>query len=362
MKSTNNTVNRSEAADINYKPVFSGEVYATPVVFNPTAAQLREMKNIPAEYDIDEPEYVRTIQDNEYRMIELHCKFNPNKVLKLKNRQYPDEVFVKYKLQISDRPVVGSSSGKTQIIDEHNQSGWIELKGKKSIEKQVLEVQENKSERSYSDGDPIRRMDASTCRIACQGEVALYDLVFKMSTLDKHRINAEDDTKSTRLTEFKLGENPTETFKNLVNGELTALNMLLASNDQDFEGKEFFVKDGENNKIGLMLGATVSQDNDKIYQDVLAPFTVFPVTYEAVFRPTDRVNDYTTTMFNDTLLGKSRLNKQAVDVLTHEQYPWKAFWNNSFKFQEVTLDSVNKNEDAAEDAEDNSNFTDDLPF
>ena len=356
MKSTNRTKKFSERTQLNFKATFTGGVFATPIIFNPNADDLRRIKNIPEEYDVKEPDYSRVIQDKEYRTVSLLLKFDPNEAMKLKTPKYGGDTFVKYDIYVSDRPVIGGKSGKTQVIDCHNQNGWLKLSGKKSIKDQLTAAQADDS--PYHPGDPMRKMDPETVRIARQGEVALYDLVFKMSTLDKHRINNDEPEKSTRLDDFRLGENPTKVIENIFNGDYTALNMLMADNPQDFEGKEFFVKDGKNNELGIFLGVRPNQDGDKIYQDVLAPFTVFPVGIEATFRPTDRNYDYTDTKFNGVKLTKTKLNKKAVEYLTHEEYPWKSFWNNSFDFQEVTVDDLPQNQTETESVV----IDDDVPF
>jgi hypothetical protein len=358
MKSTSKTKNQSEKPQLNFRAMFTGEVLATPVKFNPTADDLRKIKNIKDDFDVKEPEYRKTIQGNEYQTVSLLLKFNPNKVLKLKNQAYPNEMFTEYKIYVSNRPNVAGKSGKTQIIDQHNQSAWIKLEGKDSLEKQVMKAQEVDS--PYSPGDPLRKINPKTARVAMQGEVALYDLVFKMSTLDKHKINEDDATKSTFLEDFVLGENPKEVMENIFNGECTSLNMLV-DKESDFPGKEFFFnKDGENNPIGVMLGVRPNDSGDKIYQEVYAPFTVFPVAQETTFRPMDKEYDYSDIKFNGVKLDKGHLNKKAVEAMTDANYPWKAFWNNSFKFQEVTVDDLPKQGNDIQPPV--SQPTDDLPF
>lgn len=358
MKSTNKTKNAAVTSQINFKALFTGEVYATPVAFNPTAADLRRLKSIPEEWDINEPEYTRVIKDNDYGIVSLLLKFNPNDALKLKAKQYSDDVFVEYKIFVSNRPVVGNASGKTQLIDCHNQHGWVKLDGEGTLAQQVKAAQAEDS--PYHPGDPMRKLNPDTCRTAKQGEVALYDLVFKMSTLDRHRINEDEPAKSTRLDEFKLGENPEKTFENIVNGDCTALNMLLASSTADFDARDYFVKEGVNNKVGIFLGVRPNQSNDKIYQDVLAPFTVAAVGFEAMFRPTDREWDYTAITHDGVALGKSKLSRDAVKHLTDEKYAWPAYWNSSFKFQEITIDDLPSGEVETEIVDAPKN--DDLPF
>ena len=360
MKSTKKTQERSQRTEINFKAVFTGCTYTTPVMFNPTADDLRRIKNINPEWDINEPEYTRVIKEEDYRIISLMCKFNPNKTLKLKKSEYANDVFVDYKIYISDRTVVGAKSGKTQIIDQHNQNGWILLEGDAPLAEQVRKAQLEDS--PYKNGDPIRRMNPDTARPAKQGEVALYDLVFRMSTLDRHYINEDAPEKSTRLDEFKLGENPEEVWSNLVNGDYTSLNMLMADNEQDFEGKNFFVTDGVNNRLGLMLGARPNSDKDKLWQSVLSPFTVNPVGFEATYRSTDREWDYSDTIYEGVKLTKSKLSKKAVEYMTHEDYPWKDFWNHSLEFQEVTVEDLPENNSSADQDVSTDDNGDDLPF
>ena len=42
--------------------------------------------------------------------------------------------------------------------------------------------------------------------------------------------------------------------------------------------------------------------------------------------------------------------KKAVEYLTHDEYPWKSFWNNSFDFKEVTVDDLPQNQTETESA------------
>ena len=41
MKSTNRTKKFSERTQLNFKATFTGSVFATPLIFNPTAADVR---------------------------------------------------------------------------------------------------------------------------------------------------------------------------------------------------------------------------------------------------------------------------------------------------------------------------------
>ena len=346
MKSTNKTEQRSQQSEINYKAIFSGAALVTPVCFNPTAEQLRAIKNIKAEYEVTEPDYHATMKDGEvYSVVSLLCKFNPNEILKLKKNEYANEVFVNYKVFLKNEDRVGAASGKTQVIDEHNQSAWIKLSGKTSLSKQIEKVQAEQDYNQYKDKDSIYKINAKTARIAKVGEVALYDLIFAMSTLDEHRINAENPAKSTTLDEFKIGEDPSKTFENICEGDVSALDMFLVTNSDEFDGSDFFYKNGVQNKLGVVLGAR--EKDGKLYQDILTPSPKAP--NKCTFRPSDMMRQYT--------FGESRVAKETVENMTNADYPWASHWGGNLDFK-VQLAPVAEAAVKTEVKE----SSDDLPF
>ena len=81
MKSTNRTKKFSERTQLNFKATFTGGVFATPIIFNPNAADIRRIKNIPEEYKVTEPDYSRVIQDKEYRTVKNNTFFFAQKEL-----------------------------------------------------------------------------------------------------------------------------------------------------------------------------------------------------------------------------------------------------------------------------------------
>ena len=50
MKSTNKTANSAQQSNINFKALFTGETYVTPVMFNPSAEDLRKIKNVREDF------------------------------------------------------------------------------------------------------------------------------------------------------------------------------------------------------------------------------------------------------------------------------------------------------------------------
>lgn len=352
MKSTNKTQKRSEASKIEWKAVFAGETQVTPVLFNPTADQVRTIKNLPEDMEISENTYKRDIKDDEFSVVSLLCKYNPNELLELEEDKYPKEMFVNYDILCKAEFVKGSKSGKYQIIDEHNQSAWVAIKGKQSVKKAVEDAV---ASGDLNDYDPLHKIDADTARKAMVGEVALYQLIFNMSTLDPHVPD-----KDMNLDEFKLGEDPTETFKNICDGDVSMLNALMAFNTESkSENREFFMVKGEQNKLGVFLGVNVNKNNpDKMYQSVMTAPTHVNVTYTSTFRPTDAKRERSD--FDD--LGKTRMPKEALKVLMDEEYPWQAEWGNTLHFKEIKSSDIKANNTSIDSDSDDDDDDDDLPF
>ena len=345
MKSTNKTTQRQANASVDFKAIFSGAALVTPICFNPTAEQLRTLKNIPADREVNEQEYKANLKDGEvYSVVNLLCKFNPNEILKTKG-EFSDNVYVNYKILCQNKERVGGASGKTQVIDEHNQSAWVKLAGKTTLCKQIEKIQEDQDFAAYKEKDSVFKINAKTARIAKVGEVALYQLVFDMSVLDEHRPNKENPDKGTTLETFALSENPTKTFENICEGDVSSLNMLLASSKDEFDAAEFFHKDGVQNKIGVVLG--MREKDGKTYQDILCPSPKAPA--RCTWRPSDMMRPYP--------FGEYRVAKETVENITNADYPWSSHWggNLDFKVQEMPkVEAVVKNKVVAKN--------DDLPF
>lgn len=344
MKSTKKTQARAAKAQVNYKARFSGETITTPVLFNPTAEEIRKIKELPEGMDIREPSYKKTIKGDEYSLISLLLQYNPNKLLKLKDKPYSDKMFVNYVVHCSPEFVQGAKSGKWQVIDQSNEHAWVTIEDDQSVEDAVITAVKSGT---YNDYDKIHKVDAQTARKACVGEVALYSLVFNMSTLDPNVPN-----KDMELTGFKFGDDPTETFKNFCEGDLTPLNNLMVLNDAVVDEKEFFITNGKQNSLGVFLGVRGNDDNTVMYQDIMYPLTFMNVFTPSTFRPTSYNREV--SGFED--LGKTRLDRDAVKWLKAEKYAWSSEWGGSLNFKEMSLTDLRTAEDNDDDGDD------DLPF
>jgi len=157
MKSTKKTQQRAEKSNINFRAKFAGETLVTPVMFNPSGDDIKKIKSLPEDMTITDPTYKRTLKmyedgekvEKEYSVLSLLCSFNPNAILK--SKAYPQSMFVNYdilvspeqvkgrdKLDDNKNPIVGTA--KYQVIDDHNQSGWVLIKKKQSVKDAVQEA------------------------------------------------------------------------------------------------------------------------------------------------------------------------------------------------------------------------------
>lgn len=363
MKSTSNTINRANKANVT-KGKFTGEVLLTPICFNPTSEELRKIKNVPEEFDVKTPDYssVVTIQDVDYKKLYLLCSFNPNEILE--TDKYQDVVYVYYELFLSDQEII-SKNNSSLVIDEHNQNSWVKRDGKKGAKTLVKAAQAEGS--GYKEKHPIHKIDANTARFAKIGEIELQQLIFDLSTLDRHNPTSKNPSE---LIEFKLGENPSETFSHICEGEVSSINKFMGKfNSKPFPGREYFINEkGENNKIGGMLILDINSNDPSIqYQKVLGSSPFYWLTDTHTFRPTDRVNKYEAQG-----LEESRLKKKTIERLIDEDYAIKSYWGDSLLF--TVFDSKKAKEenenvssemysiDSIDEGMDGQTFESDMPF
>jgi len=235
-----------EGGGINYKAAFTGIVDATPLAFNPTKQQIIEIKDIPPARQAKErePKYLGVYKDfkdkSPQTKLELLMKIHPNELLCDKDedgnvikKEYVDDKYISLDFAISDKDEI-SKSGKHRFINQSLQSTWADN----------LDVIKSNTKMDW--------FDTETARPAKIGEVLLYNLLYAMFKLS--------GTKENPITGFKLGEDPTETFCDIVNGDMTPLNDLLDPESKSF--KFFSHEDGRSRKIAIMLGVRESEATD----------------------------------------------------------------------------------------------------
>lgn len=289
---------------INFRAVFTGIVDATPLIFNPTKQQLIEIKDVsPAgQQYVYEPKYANAYErDGVQSRLDLLFKIKPNELLvepdedgKRKN-EYVDDYFFTLSLTISAEDELSKGgtnadgspkSKKYRFINENLQSTWAEsldvIKGNPAMDWFITD----------------------TARIAKRGEVQLYNLLVSLFKMV--------GTKDNPITGFKLGDNPTETFIDIVNGDVSALNDILDPNSKVFT---HFSHDKDNiRKIALMLGVRQSDKTDAEGK---------PYFNQTVFS-----NDYVSNPFAKE--GRM-LPKDTLAAINSDTF--KADTQGSFKFQ-----------------------------
>jgi hypothetical protein len=236
---------------IDFKAVFTGIVDATPVMFNPTKQQLIQIKDVPQERQqyVFETKYVDAYERDGKKQsrLDLLMKINPNDLLAEKDeegnvikKKYVDDYYFNVSITISDEDELSKGGeGKTQkyrFINESLQSTWAEN----------LDVIKSNPKMDWFKTD--------TARIAKRGEVMLYNLLYAMYKFA--------GTKENPITGFKLGDDPTETFCDIVRGDVSALNDLIDPDSGAF--KYFAHEDNTVRKVAVMLGVRESEklDND----------------------------------------------------------------------------------------------------
>lgn len=323
---------------INYSAVFSGEVLVDIVAVNPdreTYIKLKGLENIADQ--IDEPQYtnIELGDGNEYTKLEFWGVFRPNEVLKTEGK-YPETIAIPYPIFIRDDYVFNKAKDKIQVIDTHNQSAWIPYEEGKSV-KELIESVKEQNESIY-----IQRLDADNARHAKVGEVLMYDFLFNITSLRRHDPDNENENRRFELDGFAFGEDPSDTFSNIVNGDFGTVREFL-----DIEYTRW--PEGSKVLVGLFLGARESSDGEKLYQEVLShPMTV------CTFKEKTGVR----TQTNNGIKMTTRLSNEAYERLTNQEYGWRHHFAHSAKLQEFTADMIKEEKSDLIPGEVN----DDLPF
>jgi hypothetical protein len=232
---------------IDYKAVFTGVVDATPLCFNPTKEDLIRVKEIPEDRQdkVRDPNpYVASYTDNngvEHTRLELLCRINPNEILNEKNEagelveRYTNEHYFSVSFLIADL-AEQSSKGNYRFINESLQHTWAPS---------LDAIKENPK---------MDWFDTGTARKAKVGEVQLYELLYAWYK--------KAGSKDAPIKGFKLGEDASDTFAEIVSGDVSMLNDMLDSSSESFQ--YFSHDDGSVRKIAMLLGvqSTERVDND----------------------------------------------------------------------------------------------------
>lgn len=375
---------QGQQAEQKIRKVFGGQAKVTPVRFNATADEIREIKNLPDSVTIGEPDYTRDIDGVAMSELSLMLKIDPTK------QDRPSDAaisYVDYKFVISKDYVVGkvkedTGYAKTQILDNHAQNGWLAIPEGADVNK-VLHKLYNSPEVQLMEDDapvlnragepkmvkicPTTKIPYSTydsvlkmgkvkladmnVRKAKYGEVALYDLLFNMSNAKRYKQG------QVEAHQFILGDNPHESFDKIVDGDVVILNQLIKSSTNP-GNSAFLDNKKEQRDIMVLLGGKIGSDGTKIYQSVYTPNTHKKVTVNCTARsyasPYARIIPGTST----TVMWS--LDRELLKQVKNPEYPWNCVTPDNLEFGEVKITPV---ETIVNTVDSNtSSEEDDLPF
>lgn len=236
-----------ESSGIDYKAVFTGVVDALPLRFNPTKSEIIEIKGIPDDKSdkIQEPSYVNVVTRNDGKKeskLQLLMSIHPNELLcktidddgnVFIEKKYNDDHYFTVDIFMSKEFEV-SQAGNFRFINESLQSTWA---------KSLDDIKANKK---------MDWFDVSSARQAKKGEVQLYNLLYAWYN--------KSGSKDSPIKGFKLGEDPSETFDEIVDGDVSILNEMLEEGGSS--RKYFSHDDGSLRKIAVLLGVKASEKTD----------------------------------------------------------------------------------------------------
>lgn len=363
---------------------FTGEVFLTPLAFNPTGEEIKAFKNLPDSVNVEDPNYImekivdrETEEKRTVRRIILLTKFNPNTQLP---KGTADKPAVKYgenyfynlpASQISSHIVHSRNEEKGDkilVIDAKMNSAWVNC----DVDKAITLNDAYKVARKGGDEDEIEdaknamtkfvrkavkdaaavtgdvsygasAIDLVSARMCRDGEEPIAKLLFDMTPLSSVRYMTKADIKTLTKTDPKTCErrqkeyeefdmsHTEEVFNMLLDGKFEEVNKLIFE-----DNKEAFESDGEQCKIGVFFGARLT-DEGKVYQSSMSPYGKFIFGQHYTFKkPWKAVKPAVLKDF--TAYGPTFINKEMAKRITDSQYGYNDEWQNSFAFQPYVLE------------------------
>lgn len=362
---------QSVEGGLKYGQVFTGQVFVTPLIFNPTGEQIKEIKKLPDSLSVNEPVYItektinkETGEKRVVRRISLLTSFNPNIQLSKDNAvKYGNEYFYTLTYTISPVIVVAEKTSKVLVMDAKMNSAWIpaDIAKVTSLGNEYRDAQKSDDENEISDlrekltklarkvtkdaaaamGDVAygaAAIDLSTVRFARDGEEPVAKLIFDMSSLSPVRYMSKTDAKKMQKDDAKKFEKLSKEYEEfdfshvemifdlMLNGQMEEVNKLIFD-----ENKEFFQSDEIQNKVGIFFGANQAEDG-KIYQSNFGPYGKFLFGQEYTFKKAWKtVKSAVITGFEK--YGETFMSKNAAKRIADADYGYSDQWQGSFKFQ-----------------------------
>jgi hypothetical protein len=396
----------STEGGFKFNQVFTGEAFLTPIMFNPTGAQIKEIKNLPDSFEIREPEYIieKTVDKNTgekrtVRKISLLCSFDPNTMLPKPKAgetvvKYANKYFYNYSVLISSKIVHSRNADKGDkilVIDSKMNSAWIPCNVDKALElnEKLRKARKDGVEDEITDaqddmtafvkkavkaaatamgdvgyGAPSLHLDSvRACR---DGEEVITKLIFDMTPLQAVYYMTKDAAKKLQKEDAKKYEARKQAYEDFDMSPAEEIFSMLLANDIDgvnkliFEdNKEWFESDGQQCKFGVFLGARVADDG-KVYQSHMGAYGNFIFGQQYTFKKQWKavkaavLKDY-------SAYGVTFMPKDMAKKITDPQYGYSDIWQDSFVFQPYTVEEFVPAQDV-EVKTTSSNSGDDLPF
>ena len=409
---------------INYRALFTGAALVEPIIFNPNAKQIKEIKGFGDKVNIEEPRYelILDVKDQERKVIDnrtvqvisLLCKYNPNELLGL-NYVVPegalkiaDNYYLDFNFYIS-KDIVKSTKGSVLVIDSKMNSAWVsinfeELQGLydnlrlAKMRKDDVKIEFAKTKlsnfvkaaviaekaafkRSQGDvtyGPPT--LDENTCRPAREGEQTLVKLLFDMSDLVRPRYKSTTELLTLKTEKEKKFNEFIESYKNFDMSDMEyVFDLFIEGNYEEvnkiiFEDlKEVFQNsEGKQCKLGVFLGVNEGKEQ-KLYQSYFRPYNKFGEQY-TFKKPYENYSAKPITKF--TSYGSTVISYEMAKSITDVENGYKDEFQKSFEFKIFELGNTKsevknkvENENIGSGFEGfesfkpiETNFSDDLPF
>lgn len=388
----------SSEGSLKFNKIFTGEAFVTPLIFNPTAEQIKQFKKLPDSLEVKEPNYIvekvvnkESGEKRPVRKVSLLTTFDPNKFIKHKAGEtvvkYGQNYFLNYEILISNTLVTSDKSDKMYVIDAKMNTAWVNcnLEKVKALGEKLrlarksgdaTEIEDAKDEITKFTRKAVKEaaaamgdksygaaaIDLTTVRVCREGEDTLAKLIFDMSAISMPRYMTKEDIKKLQKEDPKKCEARVKDYEEFDMSHTEEIfNMCVANrfdevNQLIFEdNKEFFQSEGKQCEFGVFLGARVSDDH-KIYQSYMRPLGNFGMecTFKKAYKAVKSA-----VMDGFSAYGPTFMPKAMVKKITDANYGYSDIWQDSFVFTPYDVEEFEpaKDEVVAPKVE-----VDDLPF
>lgn len=224
---------------------FTGVTKATPVCFNPTNEQLKELRGYASK---NEPQYtgIKSFDGlSTYTKLTLLMKFNPKEqdgVTPEMSAEWPEEVFFNLEIPISNKEIVGRNSGSNKYSNMlASYDGLVTFWNTEPVPTNDW----TDLTFVFEEGEAAQDLEMVHLK---EGQTTLLNLLYAMH----NKAAGKDDKMYIDLLETD--------WEDIVAGDVDELNTILdLSITDDAAINQFRTADGQVNPIGVLLGVRSSE-------------------------------------------------------------------------------------------------------